>query len=320
MVKKGAVLVTGGSGKLGRALINRLIKEGRIVKVLLHEQNNEIQSLPGVIAYIGELGDSSLLKRACREVETVFHLAAVVGVGKKGPTDLMKVNVRGTRNLVDAARAAKVERIIFASALSVYGMVRKEKLTEESVVKPSDSYGYSKALAEREVINSGLNYTIFRMATIYGVGFEDFFIKMARLVKEGRGFLVGEGKNHIPLVHISDVLNAFMLALNRKKSIDNIYIITDGRNYTQRDLLEMLARLVGVRKPERIVNPFFARVIAKKEGLNRDDINFLMTDKVVDISKAKKQLGFKPKKNIVSNSGGLLKEFTDYGVEEEFEV
>lgn len=321
MEKDRVVFVTGGSGRLGRALIDRLIKEGRVVKVLLHEENKEIQNLPGVIAYVGELSDFRLLKNACQGVGTVFHLAAVVGVHKKGPTELMRVNVHGTRNVIDAARASKVERIIFASAMSVYGRIRKDILTEESAVKPSDSYGYSKALAEKEVINSGLSYTVFRIATIYGPGFESFFIRMVNLVKDGRGFLVGEGNNHIPLIHINDVIDAFILALNRKKSVDNTYLISDGKDYTQRGLLEMVASAVGAPKPTRAVSPFLVNIVAKKEDLDRDEVDFLMTDKIIDISKAKTQLGFRPKRDITGAISGLLKELArDRGVIEEYEA
>lgn len=320
--RKRIALVTGGAGRLGRTLASKLVEDGYEVRCLIQRKEDALEAPPGTIPYLGDITDEEALADACAGAELVIHLAAIVSEYKGGPEEIMKTNVLGTRMLVDAARAAGAKRLLFASSLSVYGRRRKEKLNEDSETRPSDTYGQSKVLAENEVINSGLNYTIFRIATIYGPGFEDFFLKMFGIVRQGKGFVVGNGENHIPLVHISDVVRVFQLALEEKISRNKIYIVTDGRTYTQKEIVESIAILVGVLMPKRRVSPFLAKVVSKGMNLDRDEIGFLLTDKVMDISKARKQLGFRPKKSLESDSGELLREVSTYEPKrsEEFEV
>jgi nucleoside-diphosphate-sugar epimerase len=320
--RKRIALVTGGAGRLGRTLASKLVEDGYEVRCLIQRKEDALEAPPGTIPYLGDITDEKALADACAGVELVIHLAAIVSEYRGGPKDIMKTNVLGTRRVVDAAKAAGARRLLFASSTSVYGRKRRGKLNEDSETGPSDTYGQSKVLAEKEVVNSGLNYTIFRIATIYGPGFEDFFLKMFGIVRQGRGFMVGKGENHIPLVHINDVVRAFQLALEEKVSRNKIYIITDGRIYTQREIVETIATLVGVPTPEKRVSPLLVRVVSKGMNLDRDEIGFLMTDKVMDISRARKQLGFRPKKSLESDSGELLKEMTTYEPKrsEEFEV
>lgn len=310
--KKLPVLVTGGTGRLGRALVEALVKQGREVRVLLEKEEDIVKLVPGTVPYIGDITDEDAVMKACEGTEIVFHLAAVVSQYKMSSRETVRINTLGTRVVANSAKAAGAKRLFFASTLNVYGRVRKEKLTEESDLRPTDIYSQSKVLAEREIIESGVNYTIFRQATIYGPGFENFFFRLFKVIKEGKGFLIGEGKNHIPLVHISDAVNAFMLAMEKKASINKIYNISDGRNYTRSEILGYVAKLLGVPKPVRTVHPIFGRVVSKMYNLDSDQIGLITTDKIVDISKAKKELGFRPKNTLEGESGELLKELESY--------
>lgn len=312
--KKETILVTGGAGRLGKALVTALIKNGKEVRVLIQQNEDAIRLAQGSIPYLGDIADQDALERACEGAEAVIHLAAIVSQYRAGSREILRTNTLGTRMVVQAAKKAGVKKIIFASTVNIYGKSRKEKLDEESEVRPTDTYGQSKRLAEEEIIKSGMNYTILRMATIYGPGFENSFLKIMGAIRNGKAYIVGNGNNHLALVHINDVVKAFMLALEKKISNKKIYNITDGREYTQEYLFGLAADLLGVSKPERHVSPLMVRIVAKAKGLDIDEVRFITSDRRVDISKARRELGYRPKESVESGASYLLNRFNmDHG-------
>lgn len=310
ITKKEVVLVTGGTGRLGRHITDALIRKNMEVRVLVQKEGDAIRASAGTIPYLGDIADKKAMERACEGVDIVIHLAATVSQYRSGLREIMKTNTLGTRNMADAARKAGVNRIIFASTLNVYGKTRDGVLTEDSALKPTDSYGQSKLLAEHEIINSEIDYTIFRMATIYGPGFENSFLKVFKAVKEKKAFIVGSGMNNLALVHIADVVRAFELVFDkRRESRNKIYNISDGRNYTQEYLLTLAANTLGVDKPKKHINTMVAKMVAKAKGLDPDEIRFITSNRIIDISKAEKELGFKPKESVESGAAYLLNRF-----------
>ncbi len=308
--KKEIVLVTGGTGRLGRHITEALIKKNMEVRVLVQKEGDIVRASAGTIPYLGDLADKKALEKACTGADIVIHLAATVSQYRSGLKEIMNTNAFGTRNMAEAARKAGVNRIVFASTLNVYGRMRDGVLAEDSEVKPTDSYGQSKLLAENEIINSGIDYTIFRMATIYGPGFENSFLKVFKAVKEKKAFIVGSGRNNLALVHIADAVKAFELVFEkRKESRNKIYNISDGRSYTQEYLLALAANTLGVDKPKRHINTMVAKMVAKAKGLDPDEIRFITSDRIVDISKAEKELGFKPKESVERGAAYLLNRF-----------
>jgi nucleoside-diphosphate-sugar epimerase len=269
-MSKGAILVTGGAGRLGRTLVAQLVKEKREVHVLVRDKADALEITPGVVPFVGNITDPDSLSRACKGIETVFHLAAIVSQYRLGSQEIIRTNTLGTRMVAEAAKEAGAERIIFPSTLNVYGRVRKERLTESTRPIPTDIYGQSKLLAEEEIINSGLDYTIFRFATIYGEGFENSFLKIFKAVKYGKAYIVGNGKNHLALVNIKDAIRAFMLACDKKISSNKVYNISDGKDYTQEYLIGLVADLLKVERPQRHISPLLVKIVAKARGLDKN--------------------------------------------------
>ncbi len=308
--EKEIVLVTGGTGRLGRHVTASLINKGMEVRVLVQAKEDAVRAKAGSIPYLGDITDEKAIGKACRGADTVIHLAAMVSQYKTGVNEIMRINTLGTKKLAESAKESGVKRMIFASTVNVYGRVRKERLSEESKLMPADSYGESKLLAEKEIMNSGLDYTILRMATIYGPGFESSFLKVFKAVKEGKAFVIGNGNNNLSLVHISDVVKAFELVLEKKENSRNkIYNITDGRVYTQKYLLTLAANTLGVEAPKKHVNALVAKMVAKARGLDTDELRFITSDRKVDISKARRELGFIPTESVESGAGYLLGKF-----------
>jgi nucleoside-diphosphate-sugar epimerase len=297
------VLVTGATGRLGRRLVNMLIERGSTVRALVIGKDEINNLTSGVIPFVGTLNDVHVLDDACRGADMVLHLAAALGETKAKTDELVRVNVEGTHRLLESCKKSSVKQILFTSTVDVYGRKRNDVLNEESSLVPTDKYGYSKMLAEHEIIRSGVPYTIFRIATIYGPGFEHSFFKMFRVVHEGRTAIIGSGQNHLALVHVDDVINAIMLAIeNPEISIGKIYNVADSTPFTQEELIDLAANMMNMEKPKKHVSEFLVRMIARQRNLDSDELRFITSNRVIDTSKIEKDLKFKTKVDI--NEGG----------------
>ncbi len=305
------VFVTGGAGRVGRCLVRSLVEKGYTVRTLSETKDFMGRMPSGVIPYVGDINDRKMLDEAFDGVDTVFHLAAIVSEHRASTRDIMRVNVKGTANVVEASISNKVPHIIFSSSVDVYGKDREDVLTEESRLAPTDKYGHSKALAEKEIErHSGkIRYTIMRTSAIYGSEFAASYFKMFRAVKEGKAYIIGNGSNHLSLVHIDDVVSAYMLAMESGTGTSGIYNISDGVAYTQEQLLDLIADMLKVERPARHISPLVVKLLAKRRNLDSDELRFIMSNRLVDISKARRELGFKPKVDIAKGGAALIEEF-----------
>ncbi len=304
------VFVTGATGRLGHAMVRALVDSGSNVRALT-TANERVRSMrPGTVPFIGTLSDTEVLEEGCDGADVVFHFAAVVHVARTPAEVVMATNVEGTKNVVEACRKQGVKHMIFTSSISVYGGKRAGSLTEEAKTMPSDKYGYSKMLAEQEIIRSGVPYTILRLANIYGPGFERSFFKVFRAVQEGKMVIIGNGQNRMALVHIEDVIKAMMLIKdNPQISTGKIYNVGDGAVYTQEGLIDLAAELLNVKKPTRHVQELLVRMLAKSKDLDSDELRFLTGDRVIDISKIRKELGFTPDIDIRTGGREMVNDF-----------
>jgi UDP-glucose 4-epimerase len=312
--KKGegkTAFVTGGAGRIGRSLVRALQRDGYTVKTLSANKDFMGRMPSGVIPYVGDITNKKMLTDAFRGVDVVFHLAAIVSEYKASTAELMRVNVGGTANVLDACRRSGVAHLVFASTVDVYGNNRDELLTEESRLRPSDKYGYSKMLAEKEIekYSDKLDYTIFRMAAIYGREFAAPYFKIFRAIREGKAYIIGEGNNHLALVHVDDVVNAYMLSESRRKGSKNVYNLSDGVDYTQQQMLNMVADMLKAKRPIRHISSLVVRLLARRRELDSDELRFIMSNRLIDTRKVKKELGFKAEVDMKDGAMELVKEF-----------
>ena len=304
------VLVTGSTGRLGRALIKELLAKGYKVRAYA-EKLEMLQSLDsGVIPFVGDINNIEKLEKAVEGVSYVFHLAAIVSEYKAYTDELVRVNVEGTANVVDACIRNKVKKLVYTSTVDVYGKKRDEILTEESEPRPSDRYGHTKMLAEKEIIANGhlLDYTIFRIGTIYGHGFEQSFFKVFKAIKEHKAYIIGSGNNHFALVHIDDVVKGLMLGMDAESGI---YNLSDGIEYTQKSLFDFASHALGASKIEKHISPVIVSIVAKRRGLDSDELRFITSDRRMSIEKARKKLGFVPKARIEKEGLEMINDFVE---------
>ncbi len=302
--------VTGANGKLGRALIVELVKRGNEVRALIKSKDMILELPEGVLPYVGDLSDINVLTEACKGADSVFHLAATVS--ESGITEeILRVNVDGTRNVLNACAKCKIKRIVYTSSVDVYGVKRKGVITEESPLEPQDRYGYSKMLAEREIIErkARVPFTILRLSTIYGKGFEHTFFKVLKAIQEGKMLIIGKGTNNLTLLNSQDAVRAMILARNCEGARNEIFNISDGNVYQQEQMMDIAADMLGAQRPTMHLNEIIVKVIAKRKGMNTDELRYLVSNRNIDISKAKRVLGYKPKIDIMIGGKELVDEF-----------
>ncbi len=288
------ILVTGGSGRIGRYLVEALAKKEN-VKVLVREGK-----VSGAETVVGDLLNKASLEEATKNVETVYHLAAALFPTPKKV--LFNVNVKGTANLLEACKKNKVSKFIYCSSIAVMGTGRQN---ESSPCKPTSAYGKSKLRAEMMVKNSGIPFTIVRPTDVYGPGFREGYEYVLKKIKEEKMPIIGSGKNHINFVHVRDVVNGLILAGKKPVAIGQTYIIGSDENYTQEEIMNMAADILGVKRPSKhipvwLANLFasleeFKAVFGKKPKIIREYVDLLAKDRIFDIRKAERELGYRPR-------------------------
>jgi len=210
------VFITGASGFIGGKLAERLLASGRAVRALSRRPPPELEKL-GAEIVLGDLHDYAALARGCAGAGTVFHVAGRVGVWGP-PGDFFRVNVGGTRNVLDAARSAGVLRLVYTSSPSVIYHGGDLAGVDESAplcTQAPCAYPTSKAAAEKLVLEAnspGFATTALRPHLVWGPGDRNVVPRVLALAAKDRLKIVGSGRNKVDLTHIENVLDAHLLA------------------------------------------------------------------------------------------------------------
>lgn len=324
--KNKVALLTGATSVLGKSIAHQLINRGYVVKALIRDDPKSIQlisQLPvGVIPYTVDITIPSQehkkeLLKACSGVDRVFHIAAAVYKANNTFDSLMKTNVVGTENLITSLIEANPDKhdihILFASTMSVYGHnKRNQTLTELSKPTPDTAYGKSKFIAEQLIesycdVHKNLHYTIIRMGTLYGNGYEKpSFCKVFGMIKKGSMRYLGDKNNTLTLIHVDDAVNAYMLAIEKEQqSYNNIYNITDGVAHTQEELFSLAAAKMHVAPPTKTLSGFVAKIFGGSK-ISQDELDFLLSSRVVSIKKASSELSFVPIRKITKEGIDMI--------------
>lgn len=216
MSPRDPVFITGASGFIGGKLAERLLAEGRLVRVLARRPLPELEKL-GAEVVRGDLHDVAALRRACTGIGTVFHVAGRVGVW--GPeSDFHRVNVEGTAHVIAACQAAGVPRLVHTSSPSVVFNSGDLAGVDESAplcTQAPCAYPTSKAAAERLVraANADTLATVsLRPHLVWGPGDRNVVPRVLALARKGRLKIVGAGRNLVDCTHITNVVDAHVLA------------------------------------------------------------------------------------------------------------
>lgn len=307
-----SALVTGGGGFIGSHLAKALAKQGARVRVLDNFSSGKRENLRGFEKEIevveGDVRNALACRNACRGMQKVFHLAALVSVplSMKDPIQADAINVGGTLNMLLAARDHGVERFVFSSSAAVYGDTSIIPTHEEVLPRPLSPYGVQKLACEHYARNFselfGLATVCLRYFNVYGP-FQDPHSPyaavipkfIAKLLEREPPIIFGDGEQTRDFCYVEDVVRANLLAAtapaeNVKGAVLNV---AGGKRHSLNALLERLKQVVGTS-----LSPQY-------EAARPGDIRH----SGADISQAQKRLGYSP---LTSLEEGLRKTVEAY--------
>src|SRR4051794_32658501 len=210
------VLITGGSGYFGTRLADQALARGDRVRTFDLNPPAEDQDVEFVR---GDVRDREAVARACEGVDVVLHNVAQVPLAKDRAL-FDSVNVGGTANLLVAARAAGVAKVVHTSSSAVFGIPESNPVTEDTPPRPLEAYGRAKLRAEvlcHEAAAGGLDVTVVRPRTILGHGRLGIMAILFEFVAEGAPvYVLGGGDNRYQFVHADDLADACLRASRRE--------------------------------------------------------------------------------------------------------
>lgn len=259
----GPVLVTGASGFIGRHVCESFVADGATVVGLARRRGSLAAGVR--IALASDLLDRDAIRRALVGVETVIHLAGRVHAepeGKHDPaSECHRLNVDGTRLLLEEAATAGVSRFVFISSVKAVAEQSDMALDETTPPLPVDAYGESKLEAERLVrvlaLREGLHAPILRLPLVYGPGIKSNMLRLFAAVDRGLPLPFGSVHNRRSFAHVGNVTEAIRSVLRTPAAAAETFFVSDGADMSTPELIRRIARSLS-RKPRLLAVPVAA--------------------------------------------------------------
>jgi UDP-glucose 4-epimerase len=254
MADRSRVLVTGGAGFIGRRVVRALLAEGHEVTVADLRGFGD----PEVRSVTGDLCDPGVLERAVRpETEVIIHLAAITYIlaSVNDPVSTYRLNVDATARLLELARENEVGTFLLASTNAVVGNVGSAVISEQSVLRPLNPYGATKAAAEMLLSAYancyGITGAALRFSNVYGPGMtgkDSFIPRLMRAARDGEGVQVrGDGSMLRDVVHVDDVVQGVLAAWQARHT--GPLILGSGQSVSVNDMVATARRVTGEAIP-----------------------------------------------------------------------
>lgn len=305
------VLVTGGTGYLGKNLVQALLKRGFILNLLVRENSN-LSGLEGCNFFLGEINEPDSLRPALENCAFLFHLAAKVGNWSRDPAEFDRVNVHGYETLLRLAAEAGVKKVLHTSTFMVFGPSDGSVHTEESrcSLRPFGDYDRTMILAENVTATfreRGMSITTLFPSIVYGPGEATQRNLAGRLAGTySRGWmrgLLGEGRQKWNFVHIDDVVTGHLAAMRRGTA--GRYLL-GGENASVAEFLDLASGLLNRKAPRLKVPMKLAKGLTFSEELRarwahreprmtRPMAEMLASHWACSSEKAERELGYRPR-------------------------
>lgn len=305
------VLVTGGSGFLGTHLVNRLLEQGREVRVIDIKDcsNKQVDFIKADIRV------KENVMKASKDVETIFHLASLVPQSKVPYSSYYDTIVNGTQNILESGRQHNI-KVVHISSSGVYGGKREGALNEEAEKNPSSDYGKAKWYSELKCMEykDEVDVVILRPMAIIGPGVYGIFKKFLKLVNNGFPLITfGKGDNKIQMVSASDTVEAILLAEKYKKSGEAFNLGSENIptvNEQFKALIEYAnSKSLIIPIPASLAKFFFSSLHKIRiSPLLPEHYYVLDKNSMLNITKTKEKLKWEPKKDNID----MMKEAYDW--------
>lgn len=278
------IFLTGGPGFVGREVVRQLCGAGHRVRCLVRDIERAKRALPAMVdLHLGDLTDPPSLVAGVKECQAVVHLVAVII--EKGRSTFERIHVQGTENLLRAAAEAGIRRFVHMSALG-------------SRPNAASRYHQTKYQAEQAVIQSGLDWTIFRPSVIFGPG-DQFVNLLARIIQSAPIIpVIGEGECRIQPISVRDVASCFALAIGNSLSYRKVYELGGPERLTYNQIYQIISGVLQKKKkaihiPIPLIKPgaLISEWLLPKPPITREQLIMLQEDNVCDSTDAVHDFG-----------------------------
>jgi nucleoside-diphosphate-sugar epimerase len=302
-------LVTGSNGFVGSVLCRALGEAGLQVRGI--GRRDAGPQTAEIDYYRGDLLDAAALRPALAGADTVVHLAARVHVMRDAAQDPLRefrrVNVEGTRTLLEEASRAGVTRFVFASTVKAVGEASTVPMTVETPPRPVDPYGVSKLEAEELIRATAerrtLRATILRLPLLYGPRMKGNMLSLFRLVERGVPLPLGLVRNRRSMAFVGNAAAAVLAVLGSPSASSQTFFVSDGRDLSTPELIRLIAGALGREARLLPIPPLLFRVAGRAgdmvSGLRPTPLTSAAVDRLlgsltVDSSAITRALGFSP--------------------------
>lgn len=298
-------LVTGGAGFIGSHIVEALLKKGHVVRVLDNFSSGKLENLNFTRKLAnsrtyelikGDIRNKDTCLKAAKNIDFVLHQAALRSVPKSlnNPQEYNEVNITGTLNMLEAAKEFKVKCFVFASSSSVYGEAVRFPEKEDDLPCLISPYALTKLVGEYYCrifsVNYGLNTVSLRYFNVFGPRQaldDEYAVVIPKFIhcilNDEPPPIYGTGKQSRDFTYVGNVVEANLLAAQKRKLKGEVFNIASGRNYSVLELAKILNKII-----RKEIKPTYL-------PLRPGDV----FKTLADLSRAKKILGFRPKIDFV---------------------
>jgi nucleoside-diphosphate-sugar epimerase len=307
----GKILITGTGGFIGNHLSNFLAEKGYdVVGVdIRYSEGAFREQHQNFIPVAGDFRNWEQMKECLAGVDLVIHLAAAHLRINLDPKAYWDINVHSLRPFLELCKENGVQRFVHVSSVGIYGNLEKLPADEQTPCNPQSIYGETKLAGEIEVMKfskeTGFPVVILRPAWVYGP-FCPRTLKLYKALRKKRFIWIGNGENFRHPLYISDMLSAFMLAMESQSAPGETFIIGGNGAINTKEMVETFCSVFGFPEPKTKLPLSLGRMIAsgselffnlagKEPPFSNRSLEFFCTNNSFNISKAKNQLGFAPR-------------------------
>ncbi len=312
-------LVTGATGFTGKRLTEILIQKGYDVRVIVRDKNRfTIPEHERLEVIIGDLKNPKDVEIVVRDVQIIFHIAALYRTAGVAPQEYWDTHVKATENLLDAAHKYRIEKFVHTSTVGIHSHIENPPADENYTIHPGDIYQLTKWEGEKKAKEfndkTGLPLVIIRPSAIYGPG-DMRLLKLFKIASKKYSIVLGSGEIFYHMVYVDDLAEGLILAAESSISNGEAFIIGGEGYISLNNMLTLISQIL--KKESKIIHlpaaPFqllgsLCEKVCIPLGINppiyRRRVDFFTKSRAFDITKAKRMLSYLPK---ISLEEGLTK-------------
>lgn len=324
------ICITGGTGFIGSRLALRCRERGDEVIVLglentpAESQNKKLIEQAGVAVKSVSVLEQDAVAAHMEDVDIVFHLAATQHEMNVPDQRFRDVNVKGTRNVLEAAVQCGVKRFVHGSTIGVYG-IADGRIDENTPCRPENIYGVTKLEGEQlaQSFNERLPTVVIRIPEVYGPG-DRRLLKLFRMIQKNRFFMIGSGHNLHHLIFIDDLIQAFLLAAEKEEAVNEVFLLAGPKAISTNAMVETIANEFDTKGALFRV-PFgpmlmmaslmetLLRPLGMQPPLHRRRMDFFKKSFDLSWQKAAETLGYRPEVDFAAGVHQTAQWYADMG-------